>query len=127
MNSGEVQGLTTFLTICHSAWGRDPEYFRLWGALNLTMCMWLWRRLVVDRDRPGGKRYAVLSVAEFKQCMMSLSADGDYLSWLPGRNMSDRDRSPCWSRLKAIFVKRLTDIYGDRKKAVLPAPAWASK
>ncbi len=127
MNSGDVQSLTAFLQLCHSAWGRDPEYFRLWGALNLTICMWLWRRLVIDRDRPGGKRYAILTHADFKQCLMSLSADGDYLNWLPGRNMSDRDRSPCWSRIKAIFVRRLTDIRGDKKKALLPQPVWASK
>ena len=118
--------LIAFLGTAHTAWGRDHEHYRLWGALNLTICMWLWRRLVVDRNR-SGKRTVILTAAEFKQCLMSLSADGDYLQWLLGRNMSDRDRSPCWTRIKPIFVRRLADIHGDRKKAVLPAPSWASK
>lgn len=120
-----VSNLVAFLGTAHAAWGRDPEYFRLWGSLNLTMCMWMWRRLVIDRDRSGGKRYAVLSVSDFKQCLMSVSADGDYLVWLPGRNMSDRDRSPCYMRLKAIFVRRLSAE--NKKKVLLPAPAWSSR
>jgi ParB-like nuclease domain len=127
MDSSSQSSLIAFLGTAHAAWGRDKENWRLWGALNITICMWLWRRLVMDKDRSGNRRNVVLTPAEFKQCLMSLSADGDYVNWLLGRNMSDRDRSPCWTRLKAIFVRRLTDIYGDRKKAVLPAPAWSSK
>jgi hypothetical protein len=127
MDAMSQSSLISFLGTAHAAWGRDPEHYRLWSALNITICMWLWRRLVMDRDRAGNKRYVVLTAAEFKQCLMSLSADSDYVQWLLGRNMSDRDRSPCWTRLKAVFVHRLTDIYGDRKKAILPAPAWASK
>lgn len=125
LDGESTQHLTTFLLTAHAAWGRDPEYYRLWGALNLTICMWMWRRLVLDRDRVGNKRYAVLSIAEFKQCLMSVSADGDYISWLPGRMMSDRDRSPCYARLKALFVRRLSN--GGAKKVVFPQPAWSSR
>lgn len=120
------QNLIAFLSTVHAAWGRDPEYYRLWGNLNLTLCMWLWNKLVIDRDRSGSKRYSVLNIPEFKRCLMSLSAEGDYLAWLPGRNLSDRDRSPCYSRLKTIFVRRLTDE-SNGKKPSLPSPAWASK
>lgn len=121
-----VQNLIGFLATAHSAWGRDPEYYRLWGNLNLALCMWMWNRLVIDRDRYGNKRYAVLSMPEFKKCLMSVSADGDYLSWLPGRMLTDRDRSPCYGRLKKIFANRLAaDAKG--KKPLLPSPAWASK
>src|SRR3546814_6823158 len=31
-----------------------------------------------------------ISLDQFKQCLMSLSADADYNSWLVGRNLSDR-------------------------------------
>lgn len=126
LDPASTQNLIVFLSTAHAAWGRDPEYFRLWGNLNLTLCMWLWNRLVIDRDRAGNRRYAVLTVNSFKHCLMSLSADSDFLAWLPGRTLSDRDRSPCYSRIKGIFVRRLrTD--GDGKKIVLPQPAWASK
>lgn len=120
------QNLIAFLSTAHSAWGRDPEYYRLWGGLNLTLCMWLWNRLVIDRDRLGAKRYAILTIPDFKRCMMSISAETDYLIWLVGRNLGDRDRSPCYSRLKGIFARRLaSDASG--KKPALPSPAWASK
>lgn len=121
-----IQNLIAFLATAHSAWGRDPEYFRLWGNLNLALCMWLWNKLVIDRDRFGGKRYAVLNIPQFKRCLMSVSADGDYLAWLPGRNLGERDRSPCYTRLKANFVRRLA-ADGGGKKPALPSPAWASR
>jgi hypothetical protein len=127
LDATNVQNLVTFLLTAHAAWGRDPEYYRLWGNLNLIICMWLWRKLVLDRDRVGNKRYAVLDIATFKQCLMSVSADGDYLQWLPGRNLTDRDRSPCFGRLKTIFARRLADGTSDKKKVLLPSPAWASK
>lgn len=126
IDQASLQNLIAFLSTTHSAWGRDPEYYRLWGNLNLTICMWMWNRLVIDRDRSGPKRYAVLNIPEFKRCLMSVSADGDYLSWLPGRNLGDRDRSPCYSRLKSIFARRLAEE-AKGKKPALPSPAWASK
>lgn len=121
-----VQNLIAFLNIAHAAWGRDPEYYRLWSTLNLTLCAWMWNRLVIDRDRIGNKRYAVLNATEFKRCLMSVSADGDYTSWLVGRNLTDRDRSPCYARLKGIFSRRLAEE-SKGKKPALPSPAWASK
>lgn len=118
--------LIAFLSTAHSAWGRDPEYSKLWGALNLTLCMWLWNKLVIDQDRGGNKRYVLLNIPEFKKCLMSVTAEADYVDWLVGRNLSDRDRSPCYARLKKIFVRRLSEgVVG--KKPMLPQPSWASK
>lgn len=121
-----IQNLIAFLATAHAAWGRDPENYRLWGNLNMALCMWLWNRLVIDRDRAGNKRYCILTITSFKHCLMSVSADNDYLAWLPGRTLSDRDRSPCFTRIKAIFVKRLASE-NNGKKLMLPQPAWASK
>lgn len=126
LDQQSTQNLIAFLSTAHSAWGRDPEYYRLWGNLNMALCMWLWHKLVLDRDRYGNKRYIVMSIPEFKKCLMSVSADGDYLAWLPGRNLTDRDRSPCFGKLKTIFSRRLSSESGS-KKILLPAPAWASK
>lgn len=118
------QNLIAFLSTAHSAWGRDSEYYRLWGNLNMTLCMWLWNKLVIDRDRSGNKRYVLLDIPTFKKCLMSVSAESDYIAWLFGRNLNDRDRSPCYARLKSVFVRRLSETAGDKK---LPAPAWASR
>lgn len=70
----------------------------------------------------------MLTPEQFKRCMMSVSAARDYIDWLQGRNLTERDRSPAYVRLKAIFVERVAEeAKGDRKRAVLPAPDWASR
>lgn len=126
MDDENAHNLVRFLQLAQAAWGRDREYHRLWAGVNLTLCMWLWRRLVLDRHRAATKRVIVISAAQFKQCLMSVSADKDYVDWLPGRTLSDRDRSPAYGRLKKIFVQRLRAESGDAKKAFLPQPAWSS-
>lgn len=127
LDQNGVQNLVAFLQIARSAWGSDPEYYRLWSALNITMCMWIYRRLVMHKDRYGNVRYIVLNQEQFRKCLMAVSANKDYLDWLVGRNMNDRDRSPCYARLKAIFMGRLREeAKGDRKPS-MPQPAWSSK
>jgi hypothetical protein len=127
LDGKSLQNLIAFLAVAFDAWKRDPEYFRLWGNLNLAMCMWLWNKLVIDRDRSGNTRYALLDIPQFKRCLMSVSADSDYVSWLHGRSLGDRDRSPCYTRLKDIFRSRLlADRGSERKKPTLPQPAWAT-
>ncbi len=127
IDANSVDDLIRFLNIAHQAWGRDPEYFRLWGQLNLTVCMWLWRRLVTNVSRSGTTRYIAVTAPQFKQCLMALSANHDYLDWLPGRNLSDRDRSPCYVRIKNIFTRRLSEEMRDKRKILLPLPPWASR
>lgn len=120
----EAAKLIRFLHLAVNAWGRDPEYYRLWGNLNLCLCMWLYRRVVLDTVRRGSARVAVLTESQFKQGLMSLSANSDYLDWLTGRLLSDRDRSPALARIKASFTRRLADTLG---KFNLPQPAWSAR
>jgi hypothetical protein len=124
LEKDEVLALTEFLNIAKSAWGSDPEYYRLWGSLNLTMCMWIYHQLVLRRER-GVKRYVVLNSDEFKKCLMAVSAATEYVDWLLGRVAGERDRSPCYARIKAIFVARLKQF--PNKTDRMPVPAWASK
>lgn len=125
MQMDDAEQLVRFLLTARAAWGDDVEYARLWGNLNLTICMWLWRRLVVDRERSGNRRYVLLSIDQFKKCLMTLSANSEYLDWLVGRLMGDRDRSPCYARIKAMFVRRLIQD-SNGKKVQLPQPVWSS-
>lgn len=124
MDPQAVEQMVGFLRTAHSAWGRDAEYYRLWANLNLTLCMWLWRRLVLDRTR-GVKRAVVLTEAQFKQCLMSVSADSNYIDWLLGRTTSERDRGPAYQKLKAIFSRRL--VLEGVAKPLLPSPSWATR
>lgn len=121
MDDESARLLVRFLRMAYDAWGRDQSSFRLWAALNLTLCMWLYRRLVLDRDRSGNRRYALLDDAMFKKCLMQVGADGNYADWLVGRLLSDRDRSPAFARLRTAFVKRIEDETGEKVRLIQPA------
>lgn len=116
--------LIEFLTVAYSAWGRGQDVSRLWLTLNLMLSMWLWRRLVLDTERRV-KRYVVLKPEAFKRCLMSTAASADYNDWLVGRSAGERDRSPCYERLRRIFVKRLSD--DGIKNAKFPTVPWAKQ
>lgn len=124
MDMISTEHLVRFLHLAFAAWGRDPEYFRLWSGLNLTLCMWMYRRLVLDTTR-GVKRFVVLTDTQFRQCLMSLSSDSIYLDYLQGRVMCDRDRSPTFNHLKRLFSKRLQA--DGNPKPLMPQPAWGGR
>jgi hypothetical protein len=115
----DADQIVDFLKLIDGAWGRDQAYMRLWSALNFTICAWLYRRLVITQYSPATPK---LSKDMFKKCLMSLSANPDYLDWLVGRNISERDRSPAYSRIKKAFATRIGVETG--KKPRLPQPAW---
>jgi hypothetical protein len=120
----EAEQMVEFLKVAFQAWRHDPETYRLWGNLNISLCMWLWRQLVKAPAQHGNKRSVKLSVEQFKRCLMTVAATRDYLDWLVGRNMSDRDRSPAYGRLKSAFTLRLRNDGIENVK--LPSPAWVS-
>jgi hypothetical protein len=128
LDTDNTDALTRVLTVCYEAWGKDPENFRLWGALNLGVVWWLWRRLVLKQDgaRPrGGLAPTVLDPGQFRQCLMALSANSQYVNWLHGRNMCERDRSPSYVRVKQVFAGRLGGMGFGRP--LLPSPDWSSR
>jgi hypothetical protein len=124
IDDSEVANLCKFLHVAHAAWGRDANYARLWNSLNIGICMWLYRRMVLDQDRDANttKRYVVVNTEQFKKCLMSLSVEPEYLDWLGGRVLTDFHRAPCYRRLKTIFAGRLKAENLDSR---LPSPPWA--
>lgn len=120
----DAEQCADFLALCDRAWGRDPEYYRLWGNLTLALCAWLYRRTVLI---PPAKtsRTTRLTKDLFVKGMSSLSASSKYMDWLPGRMLRDLDRSPGLTRIKAIIAKRVEDETGQSCK--LPAPEWAAQ
>ncbi len=121
LSMDEADECCHFLACAIAAWGRDLNYGKLWLNLNLVLCMWLYRRLVVS---PYSSRTQRLTRDEFTKCLMQLSADGNYLDWLVGRQVSQRDVSPAYSRIKAMFAARIQSETG--RKPLLPSPAWSS-
>lgn len=118
----EVSGIIDFLHLANEAFGRDVQYAQLWTGLNMVLCMWMFRKLVLTQYSPKTPR---IDRATFKKCLMSVSADSVYQDWLHGRHMGERDRSPAYARLKSIFGKRLQqELTGS--KVQLPAPDWSA-
>jgi hypothetical protein len=120
MDEAETRFFVDFMNIAYAAFGRDVEYMRLWSRLNLVLCVWMYKHVVLSQYSPKTPR---LTKELFQRCLMALSADAGYLDWLVGRNLSERDRSPAYSRMKAIFARRIMQETG--KKVSLPAPPWA--
>ncbi len=117
----ETRNLIDFMNVAKDAFGRELQYAKLWGALNMVLCMWLYRRLVLMQYSPKSPR---IDKVLFKKCLLSVSAASDYQDWLEGRRLGERDRAPAYSRLKTIFAKRLELELG--KKIHLPAPSWSN-
>lgn len=116
-----AEDLVRFCQIALVAWGREAAYARLWNHLNLALCMWLYRRTVLLQSTIKKSR---LTADLFRKGMMALSADSDYMDWLVGRMLTDRDRSPAYDRLKGVVQRRLAKELGA--KPMLPQPAWAA-
>lgn len=112
-----------FLDSAFKAWGRDQSSHRLWGTVNLTICMWLWRRLILAPQNLAA-RNTRFTRDHFTKCLMSLAATADYSDWLLGRNSISRDNSPAYARIKAIFASRMQIETGA--KCTMPAPTWAA-
>lgn len=117
----ETKHLIDFMLLAFEGFGRDPEYARLWNSLNLTICMWLYHKLVLMQYSPSTPR---LDKATFRKCLMALSAECSYIDFLAGRHMGERDRSPTYNRIKSIFSRRLEEELHHKVK--LPAPAWST-
>lgn len=120
MQQDDVNNFVAFQACAMEAWGRDIEYQRLWGALNLTLCMWLFRRTVLESYSQKSVR---MTMAQFKKALQGLSADVGYLDWLVGRLMGDTNRCPCYSRITTIMGNRIGADSG--RKVMFPRPAWA--
>jgi hypothetical protein len=124
MTDTDYEEMIGFLQVCLAAWGRDHAYARLWSALNMSLCAWLYRRLVLHPEMTSA-RIGPLTKELYKKCLMSVSASCDYIDWLVGRNTGERDRAPAYARLKSIIATRLWQEVG--KKPILPQPAWAGR
>lgn len=123
----ETRSLAAFLELPLSAWGRDAEYFRLWGNLTLMLTMWLFRRTVIGLYSPATTR---LTREQFRRGLQGMSADERFLEYLVGRSLNDTSRAPTYNRVKAIFAARLENEFGGKTvkghtKLRLPTPAWA--
>lgn len=124
LDDDETEVLTNFLGMCFCAWRRDMEYWPLWGSLNLVLCAWLYRRVVVGQAKAKNlSRSMKLDPDQFKRGMLALSASKEYVEYLVGRRVTERDRSPAYNKMKALIAQRY--LLDTKQKLHLPGPAWA--
>jgi hypothetical protein len=121
LDDDEARRVSHFLGCCFEAWGNDKEYAKMWGSLNLTITAWLWRRVVVFATNP---RLTKLTPQQFTSGLRAMTASSNYMDWIIGRQLNERDRSPCYTRIKTIFTKRLEGEVS--KKIMFPSPPWAA-
>lgn len=119
LSEEKARAMCRFFNIAHNAWGRDKEYWRLWGSLNLTLCGWMWNNMVVHQYSVKSTRF---TTEQFTSALTAVSASTRYLDWLVSRENNDHNRNPCYQRLKAIFAERLQRDMG--KRIYFPHPAW---
>lgn len=120
LQSDDATNLIGFLLTAMDAFGTDHEYTILWRRLNLVLCMWLYRRTVLDTY---SHKSIKLNPVMFRQALKSLSADDDYTDWLTGRDLSDKHRAPAYSRITATMAKKLVTM--GAKNTGFPRPPWA--
>lgn len=116
----DCEDLATFMNCAFTAWGRAGDTAKLWGSLNVTLCMWLFRRMHMSVHSSKTTR---VSAENFTRCLMSLGSAEIYVSWLVGRQLQPRDLKPAYERLGGLFKGRLEKETG--KRHLMPAPAWA--
>lgn len=119
MDETELDQFTMFMKLCFNAWGDLVESARLWGGLNLALCMWLYQRTVIGRH---SARSAKLDDALFQKCLSTVGRDAEYYDWLRAKNTSEKSRSPAYDRLKKDFTKTIESETGG--KVCLPQPDW---
>lgn len=125
LSAAQADVMVDFLNVAHIAWGRELDTRALWKTMNITLCIWLYLRLV-KRHMVRGSNWTFLETPIFGKCLASLTTKREYLEWLVGRgNMSDEFRAPCYERITAAFALALHAE--GITNPIFPSPAWACR
>jgi ParB-like nuclease domain len=123
----EARMLSDFLNICFQAFGRDKENGRAWTTLNLALWAWIYRRMVLNLyaapAKKGMRKATTMTSQEFRKCLMAACSNRQYMDWLWGRTLTERDRSPAYRHIRKIIAARLKE---EGKEPKLPQPVWAN-
>lgn len=114
-----------FYSACAEAGWALPTLQRLWSTLNLSINMWLWRRVVLGESVQrfhGGQAPLVLERKQYVECMREVASTKAYIEWLGGRSLRYQDRQPCYGRLKDMFTERLAKL--GRTSPRFPMAEW---
>lgn len=124
MRSSEVNGLKTFLKLAYESWGRDAENKYLWSPMNLTMCLWFFRRMLRSPSSSGS--LGNTTQAQFLDIFFGLMSNRRYRALLQGnkggRLHDSNTRNPvCRELMKTIKAQLKKD---GTKSPYIPKPSW---
>lgn len=126
LNDEQTDQMLGFYHACEEAGWNNNAFRRLWGALNLGVNMWLWRRIVLGQHTQrfhGGQKPMILSREDAILCMRELT-DGGYNEWLEGRSLRYQDRMPCYTRVKELYTIGLARIGSENPR--FPMADWTA-
>jgi hypothetical protein len=139
MSEAEACECASFLKLAFQVWARIPEYARLWGILNITLCMWFYRRMVLEpasgitKLNPDQFRVWLgclfedpLSIPRAQEKMNWISP---YRDWLIGKAMNIETRRIAAQQIKLRALKFLparTKHPAKVRKLKFPSAPWMS-
>ena len=117
----DANQLSAFLRLAESAWTFHPNYWPLWGQLNMTVCMWLYRRCVLSVT----EGFPSMTAEQFSSCLASLPTakigqSFMYVQFLNRKGFADR--GPVYSEIVKSFTSALRTEHKARVK--FPEPPW---
>ena len=104
----EADGLSTFLNVAFKAWGRDKEYKLFWKHMNMSLCLWYFRRMLRG---PSIKSQGTVTLEQFHNIFLALLANNRYHAILKkhsGGRMNDPEtRDPVCKELRGTIKASL--------------------
>jgi len=117
----EAEELAAALAVLYKSWGNTAGQESLWGGLNLSVCLWLYRRVVFEA---ATTRNTTVTPDEFSVAMVGLT-DRVYLEWLRGKSTGPMFFPGTYDRIKSCLVAWLRSE--GRTRIRLPSPSFARK
>jgi hypothetical protein len=121
----DVQQLSGLLHSLIRVWGDQREYKCLWGPLNLTLCMWLYRRMVIGVPAPA-PNVTRLTSGQFEAGVAGLT-HSSYRSALGNKKLRKEgeadEREYIYGQLGNFFMQGLRSCRGFQNKVIrCPVP-----
>ena len=118
LSSKDATDCSTFANLAYRAWDNNIENGSLWGALNLTLCMWLYRQMVLAPAEDVTR----ITPDQFRRFLIHLTRSVDYIDGIKGMVLSGRNRGLVMGKLEkalSAFLKS-EKIVKNEKHVRLP-------
>jgi hypothetical protein len=122
MDQSTAERCVEFATLAFRAWENNSEFGPLWGTVNLTLCIWLYRRMVLAPST----EVKPMTREQFGRFLMALT-DDDYIEFLRGKQMTRNSRNAVMTRLETRLTTFLKKVDPKVRRPCLPKRDWAIK